>query len=91
MNNTAINYHSRARAIIEALLAQVEIFAGPTRWCAPTEANIEACVEELPEVLNWCLDGAARLGYRVEYYRGPLSETQMRAAERAFGLKTSNT
>ena len=91
MNQVATNYRERARAIIEALLAQVEIFAGPTRWRAPIESDIEKFVEELPGILNWCLDGAVRLGYQVHYYDRPLSEEQMRTVERAFGLKTSNT
>jgi len=87
MVKPATNYHDRAKAIILAMLDHAKVLAGPY-WRKPTELEIEHFTLELDHILNWAIDGPRRLGmvHADQHYKGPLSEAQMQAVERVFGL-----
>lgn len=80
----AKDYRRRARIVLEAMFMQARAIALPGQWREPKDIPWEGLIDEFHHIMNWCVQGARRLGFFVPYYPGPLTEEEMQFVESRF-------
>ena len=83
------DYRKRVAAALGAMIEHTQMLAGPNSRRKPEPQAMQHLIDVMPHIYDWCVDGARRLGYQVEYAHGPLlTEMELRAVERMVARLT---
>jgi hypothetical protein len=77
------DYRKRVGAALDVMIEHTQRLAGPNARRKPEPQAMQHLIDIAPHIYNWCVDGARRLGYRLEYCQGPmLTEAELKTVER---------